>query len=197
MKLLPDPVLYRVVLADPAWAFEDKARAGGRGAICNYATLTVEEIQTLPVGDLAAKSAALLLWVPASLLPVGIATIRRWSFEYKTVAFVWHKLARRKAPPAKGQAHRDHFGMGHWTRQQTELCLLGTRGGIRPASRSVRQLITAPVREHSRKPDEQYARIEQLFGDVPRVELFARQQWTGWDYWGLETSKFGPHAAGL
>jgi len=96
-----------------------------------------------------------------------------WGFRFKSVAFVWVKPG---------------IGLGYWTRQQTELCLLCTRGHPKRARKSVPQVIASKRREHSKKPDETYFRIEELMGEVPRVELFARQGWLGWQCWGDQSS---------
>lgn len=96
-------------------------------------------------------------------------------FNYKTVAFTWAKQTK----DAKGWS----IGLGYWTRCNPEQCLLFTRGNPRRRSASVRQLVVAPRREHSRKPDEIYDRIETLI-DGPYVELFARQRREGWSSWG-------------
>ena len=100
--------------------------------------------------------------------------IAAWGFVYKTVAFIWVKPS---------------IGMGYWSRKQAELCLLATKGRPKRLSGGVRQVIEAPRREHSRKPDDIYERIEQLVGG-PYLEMFARQFWPGWDAWGAEVDKF-------
>lgn len=138
--------------------------------------MSYEEIASLPVKDLAAKDCALCLWTtgPNLLDHNGVPMILdRWGFKYKTILFTWIKVDYMGKPA---------MGLGYYTRSSTELMLLATRGKPLPRmSRSIRQVIMAPRREHSRKPDESYRRIEALFGDVSRVELFARQRRVGWD----------------
>jgi N6-adenosine-specific RNA methylase IME4 len=128
-------------------------------------------IASLPVGALAARDCALFLWTIDSHFAVALAVGRAWGFEYKTRAFEWFKGPK--------------IGMGYWTRKQTESCLLFTRGKPRRLGKGVRQVIEAPRREHSRKPDETYDRIEALVGG-PYVELFARSRRPGWHAWGNE-----------
>lgn len=174
---------YGVILADPPWTWRPRSAKGdARSAQNHYPTMTLADIQALPVQALAAPDCALFLWVTDPLLREGLATMEAWGFEYKTVGFVWTKRNRDGSPFA---------GMGYWTRANPELCLLGTRGRPQRVDKSVRRWIDAPRREHSRKPDLARARIERLMGlDVPRLEMFARQSAGGWDSWGLEAGKF-------
>jgi N6-adenosine-specific RNA methylase IME4 len=111
-------------------------------------------------------------------LPEGIDLIKKWGFEYKTVAFVWTKKNKK--------ADSLFWGMGYWTRANSELCLLATKGNIKRIAKNVHQVVQTPIREHSQKPDEVRDRIVQLMGDLPRIELFARQKTDGWDVWGNE-----------
>ena len=104
--------------------------------------------------------------------------IRAWGFRYKTVAFVWLKR-NRKSPSW-------FYGMGYWTRSNAEICLLATRGKPKRQSAGVHQFIISPIEQHSKKPDEARDKILALMGDLPRVELFARQKTPGWDAWGNE-----------
>ena len=166
---------FSAILCDPPWEY----KCGGNGsARRHYPLMKIEDICALPVGDLADTDCALFLWATMPLLPEAFQAIEAWGFTFKTCAFVWVKSNRNK----------DGFfvGMGHWTRANAEICLLATRGKPKRISKSVRQLIVAPRREHSRKPDEARERIVELLGDVPRVELFARQTPPGWDVWGNE-----------
>ena len=170
---------YRVILADPPWRYYTAAnwrlrRKGIDVPNSHYETMTPAQIAALPVGDLACPDdAALFLWVTMPLLEEGIATIRAWGFRYVTVAFAWVNVNRDGTP---------FVGLGQYTRANVELCLLGVRGRMqrRRLDRGVPQVIVAPVREHSRKPDEVYGRIMRLF-EGPYVECFARQVWPGWD----------------
>jgi N6-adenosine-specific RNA methylase IME4 len=171
---------YRVLLADPPWQYRVwKGDHGRRTAESFYPTLSLTELRTVPAGQWAVEDCALFLWVTSPCLPEGLEVMKAWGFEYKTVVFVWSKLTRTGKP---------FFGMGHYTHADTELCPLGIRGSMPVRVRNVRQTIQAPVRDHSRKPDEQYARIMALY-DGPYLELFARQRWPGWDAWGDEAPK--------
>lgn len=170
---------FQCVLADPPWEYRVWSQKGaGRSAESHYPTMTTSQICALPVADLADKDCALLLWVTYPNLREAFKVIAAWSFVYKTVAFTWIKTCRK--------SEGFHVGMGHYTRANAEICLLATKGSPKRVSKSVRQLIVSPVEEHSKKPDETRDRIVQLFGDVPRIELFARQKADAWDSWGNE-----------
>lgn len=174
---------YGAILMDPPWAFETYTGGKGtphRSAEDHYTTMDLHQIAGLPVPELAAKDCALFMWVVDSHFDVAFKLLDMWGFRFKTRAFTWKKLT--KTGIAK-------IGMGYWTRKQTEVCLLATRGRPKAKAHDVRELIEAERREHSRKPDEQYGRIERLV-DGPYLEMFARQQWPGWDTWGNQTDKF-------
>ena len=129
-------------------------------------------------GELAAKDCALFLWITFPCLCEALEVLTAWGFSYKTVAFVWVKQNRR---------NDDLFtGMGYWTRANAEICILATKGHPKRVDAGVRQVILSHIEEHSKKPDEARERIVRLMGDIPRVELFARQSPEGWDVWGNE-----------
>lgn len=179
---------YPVVLADPPWAYVQ----GGRGSTeSHYKVMSLEEIRALPISRLAAPDAVLFLWGTWPQLPEVLETMRVWGFTYKTVGFVWVKHH-------EGSGKR-HVGGGFWSRANTEFCLIGVRGKNHPKrvdateARSVLQLIeewpeeevlNAPLGEHSAKPREVRERIRTMLGDVPSIELFARERVEGWDCWG-------------
>lgn len=170
----------RVILADPPWSFRTYSEPAGvtphRSAEDHYATMSREALQALPVRLVAYRDSMLFMWVIRSHLPEALDLGRAWGFEFKTRVFVWDK--------------GDNIGMGYWSRTQTEDVWLFTRGDVAPASRAVREIIRAPRREHSRKPDEIYGRIEELTGMQGGLELFARTTRPGWVAWGDETAKF-------
>jgi N6-adenosine-specific RNA methylase IME4 len=139
------------------------------------------DLCALPVAGLAAPDCALFLWVIDSMQPEAHKLIEAWGFQLKTTAFTWVKLN------AKSPGY--FLGCGYWTRCNPEVCLLATRGRPRRLARDVRQLVVAPRREHSRKPDEVREGITRLV-DGPYLELFARTTAPGWDSWGNETEKF-------
>lgn len=218
MTPLP-PGSFACILADPPWRFSTYS-AKGRGRCPDgipatdarryyrngqrhnrperhYPTMTLEEIKALPVASVAAKDCVLLLWAVDPMIPQAIALGQHWGFTYKTVGFVWAK--ERRVTSSRGDAfdHPDEkrfpMGTGYWTRANPEQCLLFTRGSPKRVSAAVRKLLIAPRREHSRKPDEQYERIEALVSG-PYLELFARTTRPGWESWGNETDKFAEAA---
>ena len=177
---------YRAILADPPWRFEAYSgpRVAQRSAHKHYETATPETLASVDI-PAAAAGCALFLWVVDSHLDQGIELMGRWGFAFKTIAFVWVKTC-------KSDPSRPRMGMGLWTRKQAEICLLGTMGKVPRLDKGVRQVIMAPRREHSRKPDEVYERIERLVAG-PYLEMFARQAWPGWDALGDEVDKYdGP-----
>lgn len=186
---------YRALYADPPWRFATYSDKGkGRSAEAHYDCLGLEEIKALPVRDWAAPDAALFLWVTDPMLPRAFEVLEAWGFAYKTVAFCWVKL--NKGRDQNRLRPEDFFtGMGFWTRANPELCLLATRGRPRRRGADVPRLLLAPRREHSRKPEEAYARIERLV-DGPYLELFARASRPGWDVVGDQAGLFdhGPVA---
>ena len=140
--------------------------------------MSIDELCALPVETLAEKDCLLFLWATFPQLPEALRLIRAWGFTFKTVAFVWLKL-NKKSPTW-------FYGMGYWTRGNAEICLLAKRGKPKRRSAGVHQFIISPVEEHSKKPDVTRDKIIELAGDLPRVELFARQKAPGWDVWGNE-----------
>ena len=185
MTALPRPHHYQVIYADPPWTFSTYSRKGkGRSAEAYYDCMTLPEIKELPVGEWAADDCALLLWTTDPLLPTALEVIRAWGFTYKTVGFYWAKL-NRSADPTTYQEASFFTGLGFWTRANPELCLLATRGHPHRRRADVKKLIVSPRREHSRKPDQAYERIEALC-EGPYLEMFARFSRPGWDQWGAE-----------
>ena len=170
---------YRIILADPPWAYRVWSKKGaGRSAESHYPTMGMDEIRVLPVGELADDDCLLFLWVTFPTMQEAFSVIEAWGFTYKTVAFAWVKQ-NKKAPTL-------FWGMGHWTRANVELCLLAVKGKPKRRSAAVHQVVMAPVEEHSKKPDIIREKILELAGELPRIELFARQTTPGWDAWGNE-----------
>ena len=181
------PFRYGAILADPPWSYENWSEAGShKNASSHYNCMSFQDLASLNVGHLAAPDCALFMWVTDPLLIEGVQLMRAWGFTYKTVAFTWAK----RTPRDTGW----HVGLGYWTRANPEMCLLGTIGKPKRLNRDVRQLIVAPVREHSRKPADTHVRIERLVAG-PYCELFARERREGWDSWGNQTDKFNEAAA--
>ncbi|MGA8382079.1 MAG: MT-A70 family methyltransferase [Stellaceae bacterium] len=186
MTALPRPNHYRVIYADPPWTFSTYSRKGkGRSAEAYYDCMTLPELKALPVAKWAADDCALLLWTTDPLLPTALEVIRAWGFTYKTVGFYWAKLNKSADPTVYHEASF-FTGLGFWTRANPELCLLATRGHPHRRRADVRKLIVSPRREHSRKPDEAYQRIEALC-EGPYLEMFARFSRPGWERWGAES----------
>jgi N6-adenosine-specific RNA methylase IME4 len=170
---------YGIILADPAWAYRVWSKKGlGRSAANHYPTMQIKDICALPVAGLAAKDCALFLWATFPQLKDAFTVLDAWEFTYKTVAFVWVK--QNKVSPGY------FVGYGYWTRANAELCLLATRGHPARVSKSVRQIIDTPRGRHSAKPVAVRERIVELMGDLPRIELFARERAEGWHVWGNE-----------
>jgi len=168
---------FGAILADPPWSFRTysgKDTAPTRKSTGPYAVMSLDDIKALPVESAAAKDCLLFMWSVSHLQAAAYEVAAAWGFKPVSVAFVWDK---------------GRMGMGYWTRQEVEVCHLFKRGKPARLSKGVRQKITAPRREHSRKPDEQYERIEALCGG-PYLELFARQSRAGWSSWGDQATKF-------
>jgi N6-adenosine-specific RNA methylase IME4 len=172
---------YNIILADPAWRFITWSENGrGRSAERHYNTMSLNDIKNLPIGEIADKDCVLFIWAVNSMLPQALEVIDAWGFEFKTVAFVWFKKNKK--------SDTLFFGLGFWTRSNAEQCLLATKGNPKRISANISQAVFSKIREHSRKPDEVRESIVQLMGDLPRIELFARQHFKGWDAWGDEIS---------
>ncbi len=194
---LPSRGKYRVVYADPPWSFETWSHRGqGKGASQHYDVMDMAAIKALPVGDLAAPDAALLMWVVQPMFPEALELIRAWGFTYKTVGYIWVKTKPQPAPFLFfDEAWSDGLvrkGLGYHTRSGSEQCWLATRGdGYERLSQGEAQVVHADIRQHSRKPDEIADSIVRLT-EGPRVELFARTRRAGFDGWGNQIEKFGP-----
>jgi len=169
---------YSIIYADPPWSYQDKASAGERGVSFKYPTQEKEWLRNLPVQSICKDDCVLFLWITMPLLNEGIALMQAWGFQYKTCAFTWVK--RNKVAPTW------FFGMGNWTRANAELCIIGKKGKIKRKQANVSSIIDTPIQGHSKKPDIVREKIIALMGDLPRIELFARQKTIGWDVWGNE-----------
>lgn len=186
---------YQIIYADPPWNLHGVNRKGfvtSRDSQNNpkynhlnqYECMTYDDIAKLPINSMADENCVLFLWVVDNSLPFVFDIINKWGFTYKTVGFTWVKETK---------TGKDVFGMGQWTRNNPEMCLIATKGKPKRVNFGVRQLQRYQVREHSRKPDEFRTEIVKLCGDLPRIELFARkpkdlfnESYEGWDVWGNE-----------
>lgn len=169
---------YKIIYADPPWTFKTYSEKGkGKSPEKHYDVLSIEDIKKLNIEEFVDKDAVLFLWITYPHLKYAFDVINAWGFEYKTVAFTWIKQTKND---------KWHIGCGFYTRANPEICLLATRGKtLKRKSKSVRNLMIEKVGEHSKKPDETYNRIEELF-DGPYLELFARNKRKGWSSWGNE-----------
>ncbi len=169
---------FAVIYSDPPWPFETYSPNGQHTSVeHHYGTMTIDEIKRVPVEALAAKDCALFLWTTWPRLEGALEVISAWGFAYKTAAFTWVKQNK--------SGDGLFTGNGYWTRSNSEICLLATRGAPTRIAKDVHQIIMAPVGAHSAKPDEARRRIERLVLG-PYLELFARQKTDGWFAWGNE-----------
>lgn len=168
---------YQLIYADPPWPYKDQMRGHSFSLDHEYPTMRLADIKALPVASIAAPDAALLMWVVSPQLNDGLDVMKAWGFKYVTVAFVWSKLT---------STGKKVSNLGRWTMGNVELCVLGRRGRIARERRDIKQLVEAERTTHSRKPDEVRHRAEVLFGNIPRIELFARGISEGWDQFGNE-----------
>lgn len=167
---------YEIIYADPPWTYKDRGCNGA--AAKQYNLMKEAEIKNLPVEKLADKNCVLFMWTTYPKLPEALEVIKAWGFIYKSIGFQWIKQNK------SGIGY--HFGLGRWTRGNTECCLLATKGKPKRKSAGVSQLIFAPIARHSQKPGAVREKITELMGDLPRIELFARETCDGWDCWGDE-----------
>jgi len=196
--------MFNVIYADPPWFYNDRHLASrtksgaktrfGLGAAGRYNVMKTEDICSIPVQDITADNCALFLWTTFPQLDAGLEVMKAWGFDYKTIGFLWIKLNPRRA---RGRHtwigngidfmhYLSFFGIGYYTKHNPEPCLLGIKGKMKPVSNKVSNLIYAPKGGHSTKPEIVRTKIEELFGDVPRVELFARDTVPGWTALGNE-----------
>lgn len=170
---------YNIIYADPPWQYKAWTKKGqGRCAEQHYNVLSAQDIKELNISDIAHDDCVLFLWVTFPCLIQGLETIAAWGFTYKTVGFNWVK--RNKKAPSW------FWGLGHWTRANSEVCLIAAKGKIKRVNKGVHSVIDTPIETHSKKPDIVRDRIVELMGDLPRIELFAREKVKGWDCWGNE-----------
>ena len=170
---------YNIIYADPPWNFKHYSDKGkGRSPENHYKCQSLNDIKNLPISDLADDNCVLFMWVTFPFLEKGLEVIKSWGFTYKTVGFNWVK---------KNKVSDSWFwGMGYWTRSNSEICMIATKGSITRQSASVHQIIDTPIEAHSKKPNITRDKIVELCGDIPRIELFAREKVDGWDAWGNE-----------
>jgi len=167
---------YQIIYADPPWGYTDQ---GCRGATAShYKGMKLKDICALNIKKITDNDCVLFLWATYPMIKEALQVIESWGFTYKSIGFQWLKLNPKALTP--------FYGLGRWTRGNTEPCLLAIKGKPKRVSASVFQLIQTPRRRHSQKPDEVRDKIVRLMGNLPRIELFAREKTTGWDAWGDE-----------
>lgn len=179
---------YNIIYADPPWKYGSKQpfRSGGvrfHALEKEYPTLSTKEMSEWDIKRIASKDCALFMWATDSHIYDALCLMKAWGFKYVTVAFVWRKITKNG---------KQVSNLGAWTMKNCEICLLGTRGTMRKykKSNSVQQLFSCERTKHSKKPDCTRDYIKQLFGNLPCIELFARQHTDGWDCWGNEIEEY-------
>lgn len=169
---------YEIIYADPAWQYKTKENLAKKSILngkinSHYETMTIAELECLPMDSISDKNCMLFMWVVSPMLDDGIDLMKKWGFKYSTIAFIWHK--QRTNP-------------GHYTMSECEICIVGRRGKIPTprGARNVRQFLSEMRGNHSAKPNEIRNRIELMFPTQSKLEMFARQSAEGWDAWGNE-----------
>ncbi len=175
---------YQIIYADPPWSFSSKElqRYNGKRFTSmdkHYPTQHKDWIKNLPIRRITADDCALFLWTTDAHLKEAIEITEAWGFKYVTIAFVWEK---------KTKNNKTAVNLGAWTLKSYEMCLFGTKGTMLKYKKAnnIYQKVEAERTKHSKKPSEVRKNIELLFGELPRIELFARQKTEGWDVWGNE-----------
>lgn len=176
---------YKIIYADPPWHYGSKSAVNNstgsdhKPLSDHYSTMGLEQLKALPISEMTDKDAACFMWVTDSHLDEAIEIFKAWGFKYKTVAFNWVKTT------SKGNYCKN---VAPWTMKSSEICLLGTKGAMTKYKQvnNIEALVFAERTKHSKKPEEVRRRIELLFGDIPRLELFARKESKGWDVFGNE-----------
>ena len=179
---------YDIIYADPPWEYKQSgSKKHSRGmAKQKYNTMKTEDIMKISVKKIKSDKSVCLMWATFPNIGEALKVMDAWGFIYKTAGFVWVKKNKK--------SDSNFWGMGAYTRANAEVCLLGisknTKAKEIVKSHAVHSIIESPIREHSRKPDEVRDKIVELFGDLPRIELFAREKITGWDNFGNELNRF-------
>ncbi len=179
--IIRDMKKYQIIYADPPWkynVFSDKPPCARKAEESYYEVADLIDLVKLPLFDIADDNCVLFLWTTYPALPMALKLIKEWGFHYRTVAFTWVKRNKK--------SDGWFWGMGGWTRANAEICLLATKGNPTRKSKAVHSVLDDRITNHSEKPNSARQRIIELMGDLPRIELFARQKVEGWDCWGNE-----------
>jgi N6-adenosine-specific RNA methylase IME4 len=171
---------YNIIYADPPWEYRNPRVQLNSGASAHYTTLPTHILKTLKVSNLALEQSVLFMWATAPIMKEALDVMQAWGYTYKTIAFTWIKETK------EGCLFKS--GPGYYTRSGSEFCLLGTRWRtpLERTSRSIPQLVFAPRTTHSEKPAVVRERITELYGELPRIELFSRHVVPGWDRHGFD-----------
>lgn len=170
---------YSIIYCDPPYDYAGRKQHGkvaeNASADTHYDTMVLADLKKLKVADIAEDNALLFQWTTSPHLPQALELMSAWGFKYSTIAFVWYK---EKTNP------------GYYTLSECEICLVGRKGSIpKPrGSRKERQFLSALRGKHSEKPEEIRRRIEKMFPEQKKVELFARKPTEGWAVWGNEVA---------
>lgn len=175
LNLIASDKQYKIIYADPPWSYTNKSLNKG-GAERHYATMSFDEMANIDVDGVADKDSILFMWATFPKIAEALKLIEAWGFAYKTIGFNWVKTNKNSGTP--------FWGMGSWTRSNSEICLIGVKGKPKRLSASVHSVIHAPIGKHSAKPPEVRDKIVELTGDLKRVELFSREKVAGWDMFG-------------
>ena len=169
---------YQIIYADPPWRYNDRKCNGA----CehHYQTMKLEDLCHLPINSISDDNCVLFLWTTYPMLQEAMKLINAWGFSYKSIGFQWIKKNK--------SGNGFFFGLGRWTRGNTEPCLIAVKGKPKRIRNDISQLIFEPISEHSKKPSIVREKIIELIGDLPRLELFARQKTKGWDVWGNQVN---------
>lgn len=169
---------YKLIYADPPYKYDNMKNCDPKMGGITYDVMKLEEICSMPIRDITDRDCVLALWVTMPKLKEGLQIIEDWGFRYITCLFTWVKLN----PSGEGI----YSGLGHWTNGNAELCLMGKVGSPKRMVKNIKQIQMHPRGRHSAKPKKIRKELVKLFGDVPRIELFARERVKGWDCWGNE-----------
>lgn len=176
---------YNIIYADPPWNYGSKSAVNNttgsqiKPLSNHYNTMKLRELEELPIKSITQKDAVCFMWVTDSHLDEALQIFKAWGFKYKTIAFNWIKTT------SKGNYCKN---VAPWTMKSSEICLLGVKGTMSKYKKAnnIESLVIAQRTKHSKKPHEVRKRIDLLFGDLPKIELFAREKTEGWDVWGNE-----------
>ena len=170
---------YNIIYADPPWAYQNGGVPQG-GVNAQYKTMKLQDIKDLPIDEISEDISVLFMWATFPQLQEALEIIKAWGFTYKTLGFSWIKTNKNNGEP--------FFGIGYYAKSNCEVCLMATKGKAHSLVKSnkVSSVLIHKRTKHSKKPDIVAEKIVELFGDIPRIELFARDKKEGWDVWGNE-----------